>query len=129
MPHTKRIEIRWRDMDAFGHVNNSVYLTYLEEGRDEYLTLLLGATVQQMVIRHVEVDFAHEVSQDDDAVDVEVSLTRVGSSSFATAERVTRAGDGRLVATAATVMVHLDESRSASAPLPDEVRATLEGEL
>jgi len=36
MPYTKRIEIRWRDMDGFGHVNNAVYLTYLEEARDEF---------------------------------------------------------------------------------------------
>jgi acyl-CoA thioester hydrolase len=129
MPHTKRIEIRWRDMDAFNHVNNSVYLTYLEEARDEYLTRLLGDAVHRMVIRHLEIDFVHGVSQDDDAVDVEVTLERVGASSFRTAERMTRAGDGRLVAEAATVMVHLDEGRAASEPLPDPVRATLEAEL
>src|SRR3982751_3811505 len=35
--HEKRIEIRWRDVDAYGHVNNAVYLTYLEEVRDEWL--------------------------------------------------------------------------------------------
>ena len=33
----KRIEIRWRDLDGFGHVNNAVFLTYLEECRDEFL--------------------------------------------------------------------------------------------
>src|SRR4029079_15408617 len=32
--HEKQIEIRWRDQDAYGHVNNAVYLTYLEEVRD-----------------------------------------------------------------------------------------------
>jgi hypothetical protein len=35
--HEKQIEIRWRDQDAYGHVNNAVYLTYLEEVRDEWL--------------------------------------------------------------------------------------------
>jgi len=39
---TKRIEIRWRDMDAFKHVNNAVYLTYLEEMRDEWFLEVLG---------------------------------------------------------------------------------------
>ena len=39
---TKRCEIRWRDMDAFQHVNNSVYLTYLEETRDEWFLEVLG---------------------------------------------------------------------------------------
>ena len=35
--HEKRIEVRWRDVDNYGHVNNAVYLTYLEEVRDEWL--------------------------------------------------------------------------------------------
>ena len=37
----KRIEIRWRDLDAYGHVNNAVYLNYLEEARDEWLNRTL----------------------------------------------------------------------------------------
>ena len=40
--HEKQIEIRWRDQDAYGHVNNAVYLTYLEEVRDEWLERALG---------------------------------------------------------------------------------------
>ena len=40
--HEKRIEIRWRDVDAYLHVNNAVYATYLEEGRDEWLERTLG---------------------------------------------------------------------------------------
>jgi acyl-CoA thioester hydrolase len=41
--HEKRIEIRWRDVDAYRHVNNAVYATYLEECRDEWLERALGA--------------------------------------------------------------------------------------
>jgi len=41
-PHEKQIEIRWRDVDAYLHVNNAVYATYLEEGRDEWLERTLG---------------------------------------------------------------------------------------
>ena len=43
---TKRIEIRWRDMDAFKHVNNAVYATYFEEVRDEWLLDALGIAAQ-----------------------------------------------------------------------------------
>ena len=71
----KRIEIRWRDMDGFGHVNNSTYLTYLEEGRDEYITELVGETVHRVVIRRIEIDFVSGLTQDDDLVDVHVQLT------------------------------------------------------
>ena len=76
---TKRIEIRWRDLDGFGHVNNSTYLTYLEEARDQYLTDLLGETVHRVVIRRIEIDFVSGLTQDDDYVDVDVRLTGVGT--------------------------------------------------
>jgi len=58
MGYAKRVEIRWRDLDGFGHVNNAVFLTYLEEARDEFYTGLLSHdTVNQMVLRHTSVDF------------------------------------------------------------------------
>jgi acyl-CoA thioester hydrolase len=122
----KRVEIRWRDLDGFGHVNNSTYLTYLEEARDEFLTGLLGETVHRVVIRRIGIDFDSGLTQDDDLVDVEVRLTGVGRSSVRLAERILSAADGRVSATAETVLVHTDESRTASAPWPDEARRALE---
>ena len=121
----KRIEIRWRDLDGFGHVNNSTYLTYLEEARDQYLTDLLGETVHRVVIRRIEIDFVSGLTQDDDHVDVDVRLTGVGTSSLTLDERIVSVADGRVAATAQTVMVHTDDSRTASAPWPPEARKAL----
>src|SRR3954453_13971964 len=78
----KRIEIRWRDLDGFGHVNNSTYLTYLEEARDQYLTELLGEAVHRAVLRRLEIDYLSGLTQEDDYVDVSVKLTGVGTSSL-----------------------------------------------
>jgi len=125
----KRIEIRWRDMDGFGHVNNSTYLTYLEEGRDEYLTHLLGETVHRVVIRRLEIDFVSGLVQDDDHVDVDCRLVAIGTSSVTVDERIVAVSDGRLAATSQTVMVHTDDSRNASAPWPAAARAALEAAL
>jgi acyl-CoA thioester hydrolase len=121
----KRIEIRWRDMDGFGHVNNSTYLTYLEEARDQFLTDLLGETVHRIVIRRIEIDFVSGLTQDDDHVDVDVRLTGVGTSSLSLAEQIVSVADGRVAAMAQTVMVHTDDSRTASAPWPAEARVAL----
>lgn len=129
MAATKRIEIRWRDLDGFGHVNNAVYLTYLEEARDEMYTRLLGEVVHRMVLRHIAVDFRSGLVQDDDEVEVTTEIIRVGSSSVTTRETITALSDGRLAAAAESVMVHTDESRNSSAPFPDSARALLEGEL
>lgn len=112
-------------MDGFGHVNNSTYLTYLEEGRDEYITDLVGETVHDVVIRRIEIDFVSGLTQDDDLVDVHVQLTGVGGSSVTLDERIVTA-DGRVAATAKTVLVHVDESRTAAARWPAAARAALE---
>jgi acyl-CoA thioester hydrolase len=125
----KRIEIRWRDLDGFGHVNNSTYLTYLEEARDQHLTDVLGEAVHRTVIRRLEIDFISGLTQEDDFVDVDVRLTGVGTSSLTLEERIVSVLDGRVAATAKTVMVHTDESRTASAPWPHPSRDAIDARL
>ena len=39
----RAVDVRWRDVDALGHVNHAVFLTYLEEGRDAFYQPTLGA--------------------------------------------------------------------------------------
>ena len=113
-------------MDGFGHVNNAVYLTYLEEARDQLFTDLLGEVVHRMVLRHSAIDFRSGLVQDDDRVDVTVDVVRIGSSSVTTREAIVALSDGRIAATAESVMVHIDESRSASAPFDAATRTLLE---
>ena len=127
MSFCKRIEIRWRDLDGFGHVNNSTYLTYLEEGRDEYLTSLLGDAVHRVVVGRIEIDFRSGLVYEDEHVDVHMRLVEVGRSSARLEERIESVADGRLAAEAKTIVVYTDDSRTASAPWPDEERKRMEG--
>ncbi len=124
--HEKEIEIRWRDLDAFGHVNNVVYLTYLEEARDEWLGRSLGdpALIWDFVIARVAIDFLRELALEDDTI-VARGLGGIGTSSIRTQELiVTR--DGELVAEAEAVLVARDPSTRRSRPLTDTERAALE---
>lgn len=127
----KTVEIRWRDMDNFGHVNNSLYLTYLEEARDQYLTGLLGTeTVGRIVVRKVDIEFVSGLSQDDDTAIAATEVEGLGTSSIRLRESIHAGSDGRLAARAQTVVVHTaSDGREASAPLPEEARAILEREL
>jgi acyl-CoA thioester hydrolase len=122
--HEKRIEIRWRDLDAFGHVNHVVFLTYLEEARDEWLGLTLGdpALVWGFVIARVEIDYRRELTQEDDLIVARCALERVGTSSVATTEAIVTA-NGELVAQAKAVLVARDGERGRSRPLSDDERA------
>jgi acyl-CoA thioester hydrolase len=128
--HEKRIEIRWRDVDALGHVNNAVYATYLEECRDEWSVRVLGhvADLWAFVLARVAIDFRQELLQDDDAAVVTATLVRVGDRSFTMREEI-RKLDGTLAAEAESVIVARDRQTGRSRPLTHAERAALEGAL
>jgi acyl-CoA thioester hydrolase len=128
--HEKQIEIRWRDQDAYGHVNNAVYLTYLEEVRDEWLERALGDSgdAWSYVTARVAIDFRRELTQDDDAIVARLWLTRIGTSSVTTREEIVTVG-GELAAEAEAVLVARDTETGRSRPLSDAERAALEREL
>jgi acyl-CoA thioester hydrolase len=122
--HEKRIEIRWKDLDVYGHVNNAVYLTYLEEARDEWLGGSLGDPDEawNWVLVHVEIDYRRELSLSDDLVIATCRLDRVGNSSVSTREEV-RTLDGLLSAEAKAVLVTRDRASGRSRPLTAHERA------
>ena len=127
MEHEKKIEIRWRDLDVYGHVNHVVFLTYLEEARDEWLGLALGdpARVWSYVVARIEIDYRRELRLEDDIVLARCTLGRIGTSSVGTRELLaTRAGE--VVAEAQAVLVARDEGTGRSRPLLDEERAAFE---
>jgi acyl-CoA thioester hydrolase len=128
--HEKQIEIRWRDQDAYGHVNNAVYLTYLEEVRDEWLERTLGDSGDAWgyVTARVAIDFRRELTQDDEAIVARLWLTRIGTSSVTTREEIVTVG-GELAAEAEAVPVARDTETGRSRPLSDAERAALEREL
>ena len=124
--HEKRLEIRWKDVDAFGHVNNAVYLTYLEECRDEWLDEALGdgEAAWDFVIARLAIDFRRELRLEDDAVLVSCRLKRIGTSSVTTRETIDAAGE--LAAEAEAVLVARNREEGGSRPLSDAERAALE---
>jgi acyl-CoA thioester hydrolase len=128
--HETRIEIRWRDMDAFGHVNNSVYLTYLEDARDRWLESVLGdgGSLWDFVLAHVGIDFRSELRQRDRAVVVRCRLARIGNSSIGTREEIFRE-DGTLAAEAEAVLVARNMGERRSRPLTADERVAFERAL
>ena len=126
--HEKRIEIRWNDLDVYGHVNNAIYLTYLEEGRDEWLSRRLGDPdeIWNWVLARVEIDYRRELALTDDVAVASCRLDRVGNSSVTTREEV-RTADGELAAEARSVLVARDRESGRSRPLTAVERAAFEG--
>src|SRR5712691_2113065 len=86
----KRIEIRWRDLDSSRHVNNAVYLSYLEEARTGWLEHVLGGRepVHDFVLARVAIDYRRELTLADSPVVARCRLERVGTSSITTREEI-----------------------------------------
>jgi acyl-CoA thioester hydrolase len=125
--HEKEIEIRWRDLDAFEHVNHVVFLTYLEEVRDEWLGRVLEdpVLVWGYVIARVEVDYRRELTLEDDVVVARCSLERLGTKSVTTSEAVL-IRSGETAAEAKAVLVARDEATGRSRVISDDERAAFE---
>jgi acyl-CoA thioester hydrolase len=123
--HEKRIDIRWRDLDAYQHVNQAVYLTYLEETLDDWIRSVLGlgeGEVWHYVAARVAIDYRNELRLEDRQAVGSVRLERVGTKSV-TARAELRAPDGRLAAEAELVIVSRDPETGVSQPLSERERA------
>jgi acyl-CoA thioester hydrolase len=126
LTYEKRIEIRWRDVDALRHVNNAVYATYLEEARDGWIEQALGGdgALWDYVLARFAIDFRREVGLEEKAVVARVTLARIGTSSVTLREEI-RLLDGTSAAEAEAVIVARDRDTGRSRPLTDAERAAL----
>jgi acyl-CoA thioester hydrolase len=129
--HEKRIEIRWRDLDAYAHVNQAVYLTYVEEVLDAWVGDVLRleeGRIWDYVAARVQIDYRNELRLSDRVVVGRCGVVRVGNSSV-TARIELRGADGKLAAEAEMVIVARDPASGTSRPLHEEERAAFERDL
>jgi acyl-CoA thioester hydrolase len=126
-PYVWPVEVRFRDLDALGHVNNAVFLTYLESARIAYwleLTGRSGLRGVDMILARVEIDYRSQASYREQ-LDVGVRVAAVGRSSVTMELKVVAREPPRLIAESRNVMVFFDYEANRSQPLPDEMRRKL----
>lgn len=126
--HRTTLQVRFRDIDAFGHVNNAVFFSYVEQARIRYLLDVLepgtGFDRLPLILAHVQIDYRSPILFDDEIV-VETRVDRIGRTSFAMSHRMTAAADGRLVGDVDSVLVTYDYAAARPMPVPDEWRAKM----
>ena len=122
------LQPRFRDTDAMGHINNAVYVTYLEVARQEYWRALGGAQDYRRVpfiLAHVTIDFRSEALVRETLL-VCIRCEWIGGKSFAFVYEVREKETNRLVAEATTVQVCYDYEAKRSIPVPETLRRALE---
>ena len=122
--------IRWGDMDAFGHVNNTVYFRYMEQVRISWFEHMdfLGqrAHGQGPVIVNASMEFLRQLHYPGEVIG-RMSVATPGRSSFDTAFELLRADDPHtLYARGAARCVWIDYAAGKSVPVPDTLRAAIE---
>ncbi|KOX96869.1 acyl-CoA thioesterase [Halorubrum tropicale] len=125
-PYTVDIDVRFRDIDALGHVNNAVYATYVEQARTRFFRDVLDIDISQSstVLASLSIDFRRPIELPDETVTVTVELADLGRSS-ATMTHEIRVGDA-VAAEAEATVVALDPETGEPAPIPEEHRAEME---
>jgi acyl-CoA thioester hydrolase len=131
---THRLQVRFRDCDPLGHVNNAVYLTYLEQARFNLWRAQLNFQAKSasdpgprglgFILARVECDFRAQAKYGDE-LDVKLYLGDFGRSSFTYTYEIVNATTGQLMATAKTVLVWFDYDAQKAAPLDEATKAKL----
>jgi acyl-CoA thioester hydrolase len=135
---THQLEVRFRDCDAMGHVNNAVYLTYLEESRFAHWRAngLAGKTLDSapgaggapgevpgVIVARAEIDYRRP-ARHGDVLRVHLGVAAIGRTSFTYEYEIVDA-EGALLASARTVIVRFDYAAGRPVPISDEIRKAL----
>ena len=133
MIYTNQQFVRWDDIDAFGHVNNAKYLTYIQEARFQWSWYQYAAknekpTLVEMVVAKAEVDFLVPIYEGGRFYDITLWVEQIGNSSFTLGYEVI--GDNGVVhAKVKTVQVAVSMETKKSRPLTDPEREFLKQSL
>jgi acyl-CoA thioester hydrolase len=128
MRHHGKIYVRWNDLDAFGHINNANYLTFIQEVRADFtwysrIANGLKPMFSDMVVARAEIDYLEPINEGGFEIDIAIWVSKIGNSSFTLEYELTsKAG---IHAKARTVQVAVDMATKRSRAINDEERTLL----
>ncbi len=129
-PITLTVQVAWGEMDAFGHVNNTVYLRWFESARIMYFEKLGVATTLDSgseawpLLAHSSIDYRAKVVYPD-TVDISARVTHLGNTSFEMSYRASSTRQQKLVAEGKAVVVMVDPKAGTKVLLNPELRSRI----
>jgi acyl-CoA thioester hydrolase len=128
MKYLNKQFVRWDDLDAMGHVNNAKYLTFAQEARflwatEEFSGVMKETSLIGMVVARAEIDFISPIYEGGKFVDVEITVGKIGNSSFDML--FTISDNGTVLAKVKTVQVTVSVETMKSRRLTDNEREFL----
>lgn len=127
--HALPIQIRFNDVDRYGHVNNNAYFAYYDLGKEEYLRSVLKTDYRASdvvpVIANINADFILPIFYGDEIV-IETRVSHLGNKSFTLTQRAVNKRTQSVVCQCQTVMVCFNLRTQQSAELPEAYRQAIE---
>lgn len=124
--HFHPIAVRWGEMDALGHVNNTVFYRYSEDGRLWYFTDVLGVVPSAQssgpILADLRCSFLQQI-RFPAKVEIATRVARLGSRSFRMEQALFHRGSAEAIAAFDAVLVWFDYAGQRSAVVPEPVRA------
>ena len=122
-----RLDVRFRDCDSMGHVNNAVFFTFFEQCRLLFWRQITGdaSPLSRVIVAHAECDY-RAPAYFGDQLEILMDIGELRTSSFVLTYRIVHHESGRRVADGNTVMVTYDYDAGRPVPIPDDTRAVLE---
>lgn len=128
-PVSLNIEVAWGDMDAFGHVNNTVYFRYFESTRIAYMRTVEDSIEEAIefhpVVASTRCDYLSPVVFPD-TLSGQARVSRLGNSSFTMEYELVSLAQGKVVARGEATIVNLDVASGKSRALPQALRDKVE---
>ena len=119
------IEVRFRDLDAIGHVNNAVFFTYFEEGRKHFSKKVFDVSDVSdfnFIMAHIQCDFIKPI-QFNDRVILQMWVKDIGTKSFSFEYRIVDFSDEtKVYAAGESTQVWYDYDNNRSIEVPVEMR-------
>lgn len=120
--HTLPIQLRFNDLDVYGHVNNTVYFTYYDLGKTEYFsTAYPGINFRKhgVVVVHIEANFLSQIRVNEN-IAVETAVTEIGNKSMTLMQQVIDQNSGEVKCICKSILVAFDLQNSSSMEIPEE---------
>ena len=120
--HTLPIQLRFNDVDKFGHVNNTVYFTYYDLGKTDYFTTVypsLNLDKDGVVLVHVEANFLSQI-QANIPIAVQTAITEIGNKSLTMVQRVIDTKTNEVKCFGKSILVAFDLEKHDSKEIPED---------
>lgn len=127
--HKLKLQLRFNDVDIFGHVNNSVFLQFFDLGKLRYFEDVLGKDFQNsglaVVVANINCDFVTPAFMNEN-LEVHTQCVRIGDKSMTLEQRIVCTDSEVVKCAARTIMVGFDPASLRSAAIPDNIRHEFE---